>query len=84
MGSNDSGVLATQIEQMDRELETVKKLLDWMTVFLGEVVIKQFKAEKGDLYKRLLQQFSVNEIQNAHNIAQLYSQILQLEKIKAH
>jgi len=46
--------------------------------------MKAFKEEKGDLYKRLLQQFSVNEIQNAHNVAQLYSEILQIEKIKAH
>ena len=69
MGSNDTSVLATQIESTDREIEALRKLCDWQTVFLADFVLKAFKEEKGDLYKRLLQQFSVNEIQNSHNLA---------------
>ena len=29
MGSNDTSVLATQIESTDREIESMKKLCDW-------------------------------------------------------
>lgn len=83
-GGNDASVLATQVESTDREILNMQKLCDWQSCYLGDVCIKAFKEEKGDLYKRLLQQFSVNEIQNAHNVAQLYSEILQIEKIKAH
>jgi len=61
-GSNDASVLATQLESADREMLQMQKLMDWQSIYLGDVVLKAFKEEKGDLYKRLLQQFSVNEI----------------------
>jgi len=83
-GSNDSSMLATQIESLEREEKNLKRLIDWQTVYLGDIVIKEFKLEKGDLYKRLLQQFAVNEIQNCYNLAQIYQSILQIEKVKAH
>lgn len=83
-GGNDASALATQLESNDREIQQMQKLCDWQTCYLGDIVMTTFKREKGELYKRLIQSFSVNEIQNSHNIAQLYSDILQLEKIKAH
>ena len=47
-----------------------------MTVFLAETVIPEFKAEKMSLYYKVLQAFSVQEINNSHLSATYWSNVL--------
>lgn len=81
--SADQGNMANKIERTENEITATKQLLDLLTVYLGETVIKTYKAEKLNLYKRILQQFTVIEISNAHSIASFWSQVIQNDKVKA-
>lgn len=74
--SSDANVMAQTLETTDKEIEAMKKLIDVQTIYIGSVVLKIFKEEKADLYKRLLQQFTVYEIQNSHQVASFWTQVL--------
>ena len=60
--SSDAGVMAQQVETTTKEIEAMKKLVNVICIYIGTVVLKSFKEEKLDLYKRLLTQFTVYEI----------------------
>lgn len=60
--SGDANNMATQVEQHGREIEGMTKLIDVQSIYIGSVVLKVYKEEKADLYRRLLQQFTVYEI----------------------
>ena len=75
--------MANKIERTENEITATKQLLDLLTVYLGSTVIKTYKAEKLNLYKRILQQFTVIEISNSHSIASFWSQVIQNDKVKA-
>ena len=47
-------------------MEYYEELAKLVTVFLAETVIPEFKAEKMSLYYKVLQAFSVQEINNSH------------------
>ena len=55
---------------------------DLLSTYIGEKVIPAFKKEKLALYHRILQQFSVIEIQNSHALAGFWSKVLQDERVK--
>ena len=74
--------MANKIERHENEIQASKRLLDLLTVYLGSTVIRTYKGEKLNLYKRILQQFTVIEISNAHSVAQFWSQVIQNEKVK--
>ena len=40
--------------------------MDIVTIYLGEKIIPKFKTEKLRIYQKLMQQFNVIEINNAH------------------
>lgn len=80
--ASDVGTMANQVESHDREIEAHTKLMDLLTVYIGEKVIVGFKKEKLGLYHRILQQFTVIEIQNSHVLAGFWSKTLQNESIK--
>jgi len=58
--------MANKIENAEKEIENLQTLLEIVTIYLGEQVIPVFKKEKLNVYIRLMQQFNVMEINNAH------------------
>ena len=74
--------ISNKLEGHEREIAAHSQLLDLLTVYIGEKVIKNFKKEKLGLYHRILQQFTVIEIQNSHVLAGFWSKVLQNEQIK--
>ena len=65
--------MTNKVDILEREIEMQSKLVDLLTCFIGERVLKAFKAEKVDLYRRMLSQFSIIEINNAHTQASFWS-----------
>jgi len=80
--SSDAGSMANKIDQHEREINSNNLLLDLLSAYLGNKVIPAFKKEKLQLYHRILQQFTVIEIQNSHALAGFWSKLLSTEGIK--
>ena len=74
--SADAGAMATKVDNLEREIQQLQKLADLLTVYIGNTVLNSFKAEKVDLYRRMLQQFTLIEINNAHTHASFWSSLL--------
>jgi hypothetical protein len=53
-----------------------------LTIYLGETVVPEFKARKFKIYSKIIQQFNVMQINNAHQIASFWSQVLSNPNIK--
>lgn len=81
--SSDAGTMANKIDQHDREIASNNMLLDLLSAYLGEKVIPAFKVEKLALYHRILQQFTVIEIQNSHALAGFWSKLLSNDSVKS-
>ena len=64
--SNDVGSLQNKLELHERDLEAQERLEVIISQYLGNIILPQFKQEKMSLYGRILQQFHVVEINNAH------------------
>lgn len=56
----------TKIETAEKELEALNSLKDLITIYLGETVIPEFKARKSKIYGKIIQQFNVMQINDAH------------------
>ena len=67
---------------MERDQESQEKLLDILSIYLGRTVLPKFKSEKLDLYKRIVQQFHVVEINNAHNLASFWHSVMKESLVK--
>ena len=80
--SSDAGAMATKVDNLEREIQQLQKLADLLTCYIGNNVLNAFKNEKVDLYRRMLQQFTLIEINNAHTHACLWSSTLQVPKVK--
>lgn len=63
------------IDATVRDIEDYKKLIDFLTVYHGQVAINKFKGEKGRNYLKLLHQFSAKEISNSHLNATLWNEV---------
>ncbi len=72
----DAGGLQTAIENTEKELENLDTIITILTIYLGEQVIPKFKKEKLKIYHKLMQQFTVIEINNAHQTASFWSTVL--------
>jgi hypothetical protein len=57
-------------------------LHDIITIYLGETIIPAFKARKLKIYGKIVQQFNVMQINNAHQIASFWSGLLNNPNIK--
>lgn len=79
---SDAGGLSTTIEATEREIVSACNLKDLLTIYIGDKVIPLFKKEKLDLYGQISQQFHVLEINNASNVANFWSTLLQNEQVK--
>jgi hypothetical protein len=53
------------------------ELHDILTIYLGEHIIPQFKTKRMGIYSKILQQYYVMQINNAHQIASFWSTLLQ-------
>lgn len=63
---NDASGMMNSIESAEKELENLEVLINIITIYLGEQVIPKFKKDKLKIYHKLMQQFTVIEINNAH------------------
>lgn len=79
---SDAGNLANVIEQCEKDIVSACNLKDLLTVYIGDKVIPHFKKEKLDLYGQISQQFHVLEINNASNVANFWSTLLQNDQVK--
>jgi hypothetical protein len=72
----DSSKIQTQIEVTAKEMDNLETLISLITIYLGEKIIPQFKKDKLKIYHKLMQQFTVIEINNAHQTASFWSNVL--------
>ena len=73
--------MANKIESTDREIMASELLGSLLTIYLGDKVLPTFKKEKLSLYHRILKQFTVIEINNSHQMAGFWSNVLQNPKV---
>lgn len=73
--------MANKIESTDREIMASELLGTLLTIYLGDKVLPTFKKEKLSLYHRILKQFTVIEINNSHQMAGFWSNVLQNPKV---
>ena len=78
----DSSKLQTTIEVTAKELDNLEVLISLITIYLGEKIIPQFKKDKLKIYLKLMQQFTVIEINNAHQTASFWSNVLSNPLVK--
>jgi len=76
----ESNVLTLQasIEIADQEILDFKKLINFLTIYHGQVAIPKFKVAKSKMYLKMLNNFCVKEISNAHLTATLFHSLLEL------
>jgi hypothetical protein len=74
--------MLSSIETAEKELENLGVLIDIISIYLGEQVVPQFKKEKLKIYQRLMQGFTVMEINNAHQTASFWSNVLTNPNVK--
>lgn len=71
-----------EVETMTQDLEDYRKLVTFITIYHGHIAIDKFKSNKVAQYMRMLNNFAVREISNAHLAATLYHQLLELSDKK--
>ena len=70
----------SDIEQMNVDVEDYRKLINFITIYHGQLAIDKFKKAKLLQYQKMLNFFAVREIGNAHTSATLYHSILELNE----
>jgi len=70
------------IEAMNVDVEDYRKLINFITIYHGQLAIDKFKKAKLLQYQKMLNFFAVREIGNAHVSATLYHSILELNEQK--
>lgn len=70
------------IEAMNVDVEDYRKLINFVTIYHGQLAIDKFKKAKLLQYQKMLNYFAVREIGNAHVSATLYHSILELNEQK--
>lgn len=74
--------MMNKIENAEKDLENYSTLIDIITIYLGEKIIPAFKKEKLRVYHKLMQQFTIVEINNAHQTASFWSNVLSNPNVK--
>lgn len=64
---------------MTSDIEDYRKLVNFVIILHGHIVIDKFKQNKVAQYCRMLNNFAVREISNAHLAATLYHNLLELQ-----
>ena len=78
----ESNILSLQaaIEIADQEIIDFRKLINFLTIYHGQIAIPKFKSAKAKMYLKSLNNFCVKEISNAHLSATLYNSLLDVGK----
>ncbi len=63
--------------QCKKEIEEFKILINFLTIYLGEVAIPKFKKEKSFIYLNALRKFCMKEISNSHISAKFWHAFLE-------
>jgi len=79
----DASSMANKIESTDREIQQHTALADLLCMYISERIIPKFKTEKLNLYYRILQQFTVIEIQNSAASANFWVKVLSNKEVTA-
>ena len=79
--TGDVHKIQNDLERYERDLIAQRQLYDVMRIYLGRKILPVFKNEKLKLYSRILQQFHVVEINNSHQLASFWAQVLKTENI---
>ena len=73
---DDTGKMVAKIENTEKESESLKVLYDVIAIYLGEQVIPPFKEKRIKLYKNMIEQFNLQMINNSHETATFWSNVL--------
>ena len=76
--SKDIDSYSAAIQQLDVDIEQYKKLVNFMTIYNGQIAIDKFKRLKLASYYKMLNSVSIKEVSNAHLHATLAHSILEL------
>ena len=77
--SKDIDSYSAAIQQLDVDIEQYKKLVNFMTIYNGQIAIDKFKRLKLAAYYKMLNSVSIKEVSNAHLHATLAHSILELQ-----
>lgn len=58
--------MVNKIENTDKEIEHLSVLHDIITIYLGQQIVPPFKEKQLKIYSKIVQQFNVMQINNAH------------------
>lgn len=72
--------LQANIEQVNQDIENYRKLINFITIYHGQLAIDKFKKDKCIQYAKMLNLMSCREISNAYLCATLNSKILELKQ----
>jgi hypothetical protein len=75
---NDILNLQAAIEVANKDMEDYKKLINFLTIYHGQIAIPKFKKEKIRQYLKMLHIFCVKEISNSHLSATLWHSLLEV------
>lgn len=73
---NDMLNLQASIEVANKDIEDYKKLINFLTIYHGQVAIQKFKKEKASQYFKILSSVGVKEITSSHSLANLWYAII--------
>lgn len=79
---NDTGGMVNKIENTEKNIDSLIILHELATIYIGDKVVPVIKKDKMNTYRRMMQQFSIIEINNAHQTANCWSKILASPNIK--
>lgn len=75
--------LQSKIEQANVDIEDYRRLINFITIYHGQLAIDKFKRQKSEQYKKMLQNMATRSINNSYLAATLNSGILQVfEQLK--
>lgn len=75
--------LTNNIANCERDSELYEKIVRMLDVYLADTALPTFKEEKIKTYYKLIQEFSVAEINNSHASATYWSKVLDHSNLKS-
>ena len=75
----DIDAYSANIQQLELDIEQYKKLVNFITIYHGQIAIDKFKRLKAAAYFKMLNGFCIKEVSNAHLHATLSHSILELQ-----
>ena len=76
--TKDIDSYSAAIQQLDADIEQYKLLVNFITIYHGQIAIDKFKRLKASAYYKMMNTFSIKEVSNAHLHATMAHSILEL------